>query len=379
MALTALTALTPSHTAAASQRSRGVGCGALDVGLGGGMSQRTWWSAASAGAVAILAGLVALELVLALVRPAAVVVMGITVAAALSPIVSWLEHWLPRGLAVVVVYMALAAIVAGIALFVAPPLIGQLRDAIRQLPSLIDSVQQSLRQLGVLGGGPLASSLLSQLAQRGPELLALTANILTTAVDFLVVFFTSVYWLLLGPAMQRFVLSLVPDGRKAQVVKLIADVGEAMGGYLRGAVINGIIIGVLTYVGLTLIGVHFPFILSVVAGSFELLPVIGPVFAAVIVVAMALTQSVTTALITLAFVLVMHQFEAHVLVPNIMRSQTNVPSLLNVIAIFAGASAGGLLGTLVAIPITSALTVLVNEMVAPAVRRRAGYPIAPAE
>ena len=87
-------------------------------------------------------------------------------------------------------------------------------------------------------------------------------------------------------------------------------------------------------------------------------------------VGIALTQSITTALIVLAFTIALQQFEGHILMPNIMRSQTDVSPLLVVIALLAGNTLGGLLGALSAIPLAAALKVFVTDVVAPSVRQR---------
>jgi predicted PurR-regulated permease PerM len=81
------------------------------------------------------------------------------------------------------------------------------------------------------------------------------------------------------------------------------------------------------------------------------------------------------ALITIIYMFVMQEAEGHILVPNIMRSQTDVSSLLVVLALFAGNSIGGLLGALVAIPVASVLRVIVKQIVAPAIRRETGAEI----
>jgi predicted PurR-regulated permease PerM len=106
----------------------------------------------------------------------------------------------------------------------------------------------------------------------------------------------------------------------------------------------------------------------------EFIPYVGPFISGALMVGIALSQSLTLALIVLAFAIVLQEIEGHLIIPMVMRSQTDIPPLLAVIALFAGATIGGLVGALTAIPLAVALRVLVRRVVAPAVRRQTGAP-----
>ena len=132
--------------------------------------------------------------------------------------------------------------------------------------------------------------------------------------------------------------------------------------------------GVFTYVGLTIIGLDLALTLSILAGLLEVIPVLGPVLAAIPMLIIALLESPTQALVVLLFVLALQQVESRILLPFIMRSQTEVSPLLVLVAIFVGEALGGLLGAIVAIPLVSMLRVFVQRVVAPWARRRTGAP-----
>jgi predicted PurR-regulated permease PerM len=172
--------------------------------------------------------------------------------------------------------------------------------------------------------------------------------------------------------MKGFFLSLFPGDVTDQVWQVLSDMSSAMGGYLRGAVLDGLILGAVTYVGLLIIGIDYPLILGVISGISEFLPVVGPIITTVIVVTVALFQSPTLALVAFAFLVVLQQIENHILVPNVMQTQTTVSPLLTILMVFAGGALGGLLGATIAIPLAAALRVLVVDVVAPGLRRLSG-------
>jgi predicted PurR-regulated permease PerM len=132
------------------------------------------------------------------------------------------------------------------------------------------------------------------------------------------------------------------------------------------------IIATLYFIGLTIFGIPFALALALFAGLMEFIPVIGPTLAAIPMVALALAESPTRALIVLAFVLAMQQFESNVIMPNVVRSQTEVSPLLALLSLFAGVSLGGLLGALVAIPLAAAARVFFVQVIAPGIRRWTG-------
>jgi predicted PurR-regulated permease PerM len=121
-----------------------------------------------------------------------------------------------------------------------------------------------------------------------------------------------------------------------------------------------------------LIGFDYPLVGGLITMVGELLPVVGPIAAAVPIVALALVQSPTTALAVLVLYVVLQRVEGQLLTPNIMNSQTHISQVLALLALFAGGALGGILGALVAIPLAAALRVFVLRVVAPAVRRWTG-------
>jgi predicted PurR-regulated permease PerM len=193
-------------------------------------------------------------------------------------------------------------------------------------------------------------------------------------VDLVAIVFISIYALIGAPNMREFALSLVPPDRQKQLGDLLHNMVWEMGGYLRGAFLDGVIIGLTTYVGLLVIGIDFPLVLGLIAGLLEIVPAIGPIIAAVPMLLIALLQSPTKALITLLFAIAIHQFEGNLVFPNVMRSQTDISPLLVLVALLSGYAAGGLLGALTAIPVVAVARVFLLQVIAPAIRRQTGAP-----
>ncbi len=331
-----------------------------------------WWSALFADALALILGLGALALIWLFVRPLAFTILGIAIASALGPVVEWLEQWIPRVIAVVLVYLLLILILVGIGWMLFPPLIDQLQQVSTRVPDWIDRAQAWLSERQWADEFQPLDTIAAQIGSISSTLVTLPVAISSSIFDILLLFFISLYWLILTPDMNAFVCSLFPKTRRDRVMKILNEMGEGMGGYVRGTAINAMLIGTLSYVGLLIIGVDYAIVLAIFAGVSEIIPFAGPIIAGIAMIGIALLDSWTKALITAIFVLILQQIESNIITPNIMHSQTHVSPLLTILAIFAGSSVGGLLGALVAIPIAAVARVFVIEVIAPAMRRQTG-------
>ncbi len=323
-------------------------------------------------ALAIALGLGAIWSLPYLARPLELLVIAVTLAEALAPFVAWLSRRMRRMLAVALVFVALALVAAGIGWVVIPALVLQAQGLVARAPELLAEGTRYMHTFDRLTGGSLEGLVAALPARIGRFLVALPMSLLKTLFDALLVVFLSVYWLAAAPRIKGFALSLVRPRQRAHAALVMHEMGRNMGGYVRGTVINAGIMGALAWIGLTLIGVPFAVVLGVLTMLGEMVPIVGSVTVGVIVALIALTKSVGLALGAVALFTGLIQLEGHVLTPNIMARQTNVPQTLVLFAIVVGGGAGGLLGIVVSVPIAAAFRVFVLEVLAPWERRMAG-------
>ena len=331
------------------------------------------WRAALPIAMGIAFGAGIVILVWLMAKALALLVVAIALAEGLEPIVQWLHRRnVSRNLAVVLVYFALALVVAAVGWLIAPALADQMQELSRRAPELIDRAQKGLARWDEITGGRVASAVTSAAGGLAGNAIRLPMFALTVLVDMALVIFLSIYWLVGAPSLKRFTLSLIPSARRARADGIMKEMGEAMGGYVRGVAINALIMGTLAWLGLWLIGVNYSVVLGVLTMLGEPIPYIGPIVVAIPVVGVALLQSTTKAVLALALFTALQQLEGHILTPNIMESQTDVPQALVIFAIAAGAALGGLLGVLTALPLAAAIRVFVLRVVAPVEREVVG-------
>jgi predicted PurR-regulated permease PerM len=331
-----------------------------------------WWWYVTAGAMALLLGLGSLFAIGLLAQPLAFLILGVAIATALDPGVEWLARWVPRTLAILLLYLAILLMIVFLGSLVAPDLLTQMQAFFTAAPTVIQGVQQWLTEQEVVDAARLLDALAPQISQFGLTLVAAPLTLWSVLLNLVLIISISVYSLLIGPQVRRFVLSLFPPARYTRARTILNEMGAAMGGYARAVMIMGVVIGVLTYVGLRLIGINYPLMLAILAGMLEIIPIFGPIIAGGIITAIALLQSPTQAVIVLIFFAALQQLESYVLFPNVMHHEIEISPLLVIFAFAAGSTLGGVLGAVVAIPLSAALQVFVLRVVAPAIRQRTG-------
>ncbi len=305
--------------------------------------------------------------------PLALFLVAIVIAEALSPIIAWLQRrGLSHGVSIVVVYIALLIITALAAWMVFPPVINQITQGVGQLPTQVKNAENYVTVHTGISNNQLENAASNVAARVAERYGTMPIRVISGLFDVILIYFLSIYWLFAAPPLKRFVLSLFPEQKRLSVDRVLGEIGREMGGYLRGSVISGFITGTLAYFGLLLVGVQFALALGVLTFFGELIPVIGVIIAGTIVVIVALFQGFTFALLALAVYVVILFLESHLIAPNIMRTQTDVSQVVVLFAVVAGYEVSGILGALVAIPLSAGIRVLVIQVFAPGVRQWTG-------
>jgi predicted PurR-regulated permease PerM len=317
-----------------------------------------------------------------------VLVMGIVVAFALAPIVARLERELGgrRALAAALVYVALVVLVVGGFALLATPFIQQLTQLAGDLPGYADAIKAQLPDLQARAramGLPVELSDVQTRVvatigdQTGAVLggtLALATGLANLVIDMALVLVISFYLVLDSGRIRDTVLGLVPANRRAHALFVEETTVRIAGGYLRGQLMMGAIIGLAGVLGALLFGLPYPLIIGVVAGVTELIPMVGPVLGAILPVGLALFHPFPTVIWVILYVTAVQQLESNLLVPRISGEAVGLHPLAAMLALMAGLELAGLLGGIFAVPVVGVLYVLVA-----ATYRRLRYGDAPPE
>jgi predicted PurR-regulated permease PerM len=195
--------------------------------------------------------------------------------------------------------------------------------------------------------------------------LGFTRAVFGALANTLTVLVFTIYFMLDMPRLRRGVTRLVPRrsrGHFSDVADLVID---KVGAYMIGQILTAFVAGVFAFVAMTVIGVQFPIPLAILVSFTALIPLIGATLGAIVAV---LVTALTTgpwpeAVLLLVFFLVYQQVENYLIAPRIQRSAVNLSAVAVLTAGLIGATALGLLGALMAIPVAAAIKVVVLERI----------------
>jgi predicted PurR-regulated permease PerM len=332
----------------------------------------------------VLATLGLAYLLLQLGQVLIVLFLAIILASALRPMVDRLSRLrVPRGVAILSLYLVLTAIVFGLLVVSIPPLV-ELISELFSTEILSDRLNRFFRWLAYFGWDtfnyiPPVFTLpekvldfvnqLQDQAQQQAWPIALDSGLVIGQI--ILAFVMCYYWLTAREPTLGLLLRLSPMRHRQLVETVWNDVEDTLGAYLRGEVVLMFAVGLACYLGLLALGVPFAPALAVIAGLTEAIPIVGPVAGAIPAVLVGLTVSWPIGLAVAALYLVVQQLEAHILVPRVMQRAVGLHPLVVILALVVGGILSGIIGALIAIPIAGAAQVIVRHLlIEPALHKR---------
>ena len=326
------------------------------------------------------AGVVLLAVFIAIIATRIVSVLvllflGILLAESIRPIANKLQTWkIPRGVAVMIVYLLLALVLTGVGLLIVPPLMVQVRGFDELTPILIERVKAELPrfyetsvELGFDEGQlrDLGTNLTTTMTQLIGTLAAVPFQVLGFLFGVVSVLVIGFFWMSATERLNSSVIALLPPKRAEAVRSLAAELSQRAGGWVRGQVILMVFIGTVTFVGLFALDVPYPVALATWASLMEIIPIIGPFLGAIPAILVALAISPWLALATAILYLIVQQLENNILVPKVMERAVGLHPILVMFGVLAGGVLYGILGIVIAVPLMAAMQVLVMRLLLP--------------
>jgi predicted PurR-regulated permease PerM len=321
------------------------------------------------GVTAALAGIVALYAAYLLKDVLLLLYVSGLLAVGISPSVRWIERRpagrrLPRWIAILVIYLAMLGLATLTVMLVVPPLVRQASDLWRNLPEYADEVQSKLIQYGLITHTYSWSELLKQAPNPGIAIVGVLGalqGILGLAGALVTVLVLPYYLLLEAPSLQVTFVKFFTREHRPLLARVIHNVTNKVSAWLSGQLMLSVIIGSTAALGLWMLGVPYFYVLALVAAIGELIPVVGPIMAAVPAILVALTVSPQVAAFTAIYFTAQQFIENHFLVPRVMERQVGVSPVTVIAALLIGSELLGIVGALLAVPTAAIVQVLVSE------------------
>lgn len=323
--------------------------------------------------------LLALNLISVLVT----VFLAIILAETIRPLVVALQRrGVPRSLAILAIYLGLAGALAGSLALILPPLWQQLIELAREAPGYVQTLRQmlpalnqALIEVGVLGELQVA---LRDVAAQAPLVVRTLGSALVQGfagiVSILSGFVLAAFWIGLTEAVNRDLVSALPTERRVLIRTVAADLSVTLGGWLRGQLILMLFVGVLSFVGLFLLGVRYPVPLAVWAGMTEIVPMIGPWIGGVPAVIIGGADNLPRGAGVFLLYLGIQWVENSFLVPKVMQRAVGLHPFVVLVALLIGGSLLGLTGIIISVPLAASIQVLLARLWFPSLAAPATAP-----
>lgn len=299
------------------------------------------------------------------------VLLAVLTAAALAPAITKLRHrGLSRTSAVIIVYMLL--FLSGVLLLSVflPLFFSEIKEFLTSWPlytARLDTFMKGIETYSTSIGIDFNKDQFSQniegnIASWFSQIFSTTVNLFQGFIHFIGFFFLSLYLSLEEKGIEKFFLLLTPKHYHAQALSIATRMQGKVSQWLFGQMLLMVIAFGIYYVGLTIIGVPYALAIAFFGGLMEILPYVGPVLAAIPAIIIGLLSSPILGASALAFYIIAHQVEAHIIAPQVMKHSAGLNPVALIIAILVGLELGGAIGIILSVPITMILSVFVEDL-----------------
>jgi predicted PurR-regulated permease PerM len=308
-----------------------------------------------------------------------VVLTAIVIASAVEPLILWFGHKKIKRLpAVLITYVAIVLVFSGLLYFFVPPVLEEASSLLNEAPKYLETITlwnplneagdvvknlaiQTVDAPSVLGD--LVSKFRDLTYNVSNNLVNIISNIFGGVLSFVLIFVLSFYLAVQEGGVEKFLKIITPVKNEAYAIDLWKRSQKKIGHWMQGQVLLGVLVGVLVYLGLTIIGVKNALILAVFAGVFEIIPLFGPVIAAVPAIMFGIAGGgITVGLLVAGLFIIIQQFENHLIYPLVVKKVVGVSPILVILALIVGAKLAGFLGIILSAPITSVLVEFLEDM-----------------
>lgn len=276
--------------------------------------------------------------------------------------VNWLHaRKVPRLVAVLSVYLVFLAFIAFVIAIIVPAVVAQSSDLISKLPQIV----ASLNSLFIFYKIPVEniSEVIAQQVQNiTGDIISITSAIFSSIFLIITLFVFTFYLLLEWESVVKLITSPFSGKQEKKIKSLIIKIENGLGHWIRGQLTLSLLIGILTFVGLSILGVPFALPLALIAGILEIVPIVGPIVSAIPAILVGLTIAPVFGLAVGALFLIIQQLENHLLVPIVMSKVVGLQPPVVIITLLIGAKLYGIGGAFLSVPIVVCARVIINEL-----------------
>ncbi|MDW3784009.1 AI-2E family transporter [Staphylococcus saprophyticus] len=282
------------------------------------------------------------------------------------------KNKIPRWGSITLIFIGLIIIIGFVIGYIGPLIAEQIENLINQIPALQHEVQHiinfSLDQME-----RLPNDVTDRINKMVQSMSDSTANVLSNSLSYLTSFISTLFLLIMVPFFliymlkdhERFIpfiAKLFKGERKVFIVDLLKDLNDTLKSYIQGQVTVSIILGIILYIGYSIVGLNYTLLLVIFACVANMIPFLGPWMAFAPAGIIGIIQSPTIFIWVCIITLIAQQLEGNVITPNVMGKSLNIHPLTIIVVILAAGNLGGFVLILVAVPLYAVIKTIVRNV-----------------
>jgi predicted PurR-regulated permease PerM len=324
-----------------------------------------------------------------------VVLTSVVIASAIEPIINWFgKYKIKRIFAVITTYLCLVLVFSGLLYFFIPPVLEEASNLLSSAPQYLNSLtlwnplnSDKITNTAVItntlsdslsGGkefinnissgqasflGDLITKFQGLTSSASDNIVSIASSIFGGAFSFILIIVLSFYLAVQEGGVEKFLRIITPVKNEAYIINLWKRSQRKIGYWMQGQLLLGIVVGVLVYLGLTILGVQNALFLAVLAGLLEIIPLFGPIIAAIPAVLFAfIGDGITAAILVIGLFVIIQQFENHLIYPLVVKKVVGISPILVILTLIIGAKLAGFLGILLSVPVTAAFMEYIDDV-----------------
>ncbi|UYQ78700.1 AI-2E family transporter [Glutamicibacter sp. JL.03c] len=301
------------------------------------------------------------------------IAIALFIALGLDPVVRFLmRRGLSRPLAVVATMVGMLAVFGGFMALIIPTLVNQITTFITRAPDIVADFLNSEWVLEIDQQYALSERVTTEVNRFFGDsgavtnvfggVLGVSQTVAQSMFGVLIVLVLAIYFLASLPGMMGFSIRLAPRSKRERVTELAERITRSVGNYVMGQATVAILNSLVALLLMTILGVPFTALLTLLVAMLAFIPLVGGVIAGILVTLVTLSLGWQTALVYAICYFGYLQVEAYFVSPRIMRRAVAVPGAVAVISVIAGGTLAGVTGALMAIPVAASAMILLREV-----------------
>ncbi len=283
--------------------------------------------------------------------------VALVIGFAVSPWVDRLQSYkVPRVLAIFIVYAVIIGVLSSFISFIIPSLVNQ-------TSYLTDTIARQVRKLPFIQlDWSLVSSQLELVFRNAVGVLKIVMSAASNLFTLITLLVLTFYFIYEKQNLPRYAASLFADGRKEKLITIVNRLEAVLGHWLRGQLLLMLIVGLMSYIGLLILGIDYVLPLALLAGLLEFVPNLGPILASIPAIIAGFAVSPTIGIGAMVLYIIIQQVENYLIVPQVMRRATGIHPLVSLLCLLIGGKLYGIVGVLLAIPLFLTIRTVFTEI-----------------